>query len=392
MQLRSPSADDGDVEAADTFLKNEAVTNFAWQDINVQVKDGKAGGVKTILCNNSGSVSAGQFLALMGPSGSGKSTLLNALANRSRVPHTGDTIINGSKDLAGQISQFSSYVEQEDVHFGGLTVGENLAFTSQLASPKTSEAIRRNRNQDILRALGLVGQQDTLVSPLFHAGISGGQKRRLSLATALATGPKILFLDEPTSGLDSVASFQIVSFLSAIAKKNGLIIIASIHQPSGATFELFDLVMLISHGRTCYFGARDQVHSFFEPISPAPVFMNPAEYLLDLVNTDFGADSDHANRMDKIFCLWDVHSATNSPALLDGSGSGSTGGTSSSSLLGFNTRRQQRASFLTACWILLHRNFIKSYRDPLAYGTRLLITTGLSLVIGKLTFQQGIPF
>src|SRR5277367_6699567 len=94
----------------------------------------------------------------------------------------------------------------------------------------------------LLESFGLRGQKDTLIGTPIRSGISGGQKRRVSVASQLITAPKVLFLDEPTSGLDSLASCEVVSFIKKVAKENNLIVIMSIHQPSSKTFRLFDKV------------------------------------------------------------------------------------------------------------------------------------------------------
>jgi ABC-type multidrug transport system ATPase subunit len=74
----------------------------------------------------------------------------------------------------------------------------------------------------LINAFGLSGQRDTLIGTPLQKGVSGGQKRRVSVATQLITGPRILYLDEPTSGLDSTASFEVMSFIREIARQNGV--------------------------------------------------------------------------------------------------------------------------------------------------------------------------
>lgn len=93
--------------------------------------------------------------------------------------------------------------------------------------------------------------------------MSGGQKRRVSVASQLITSPKILFLDEPTSGLDSAASYEVMNFVRNIAKKHKVLVIASIHQPSTTTFELFDKLMLMSRGKVVYNGAVNELKDYF---------------------------------------------------------------------------------------------------------------------------------
>jgi ABC-type multidrug transport system ATPase subunit len=82
-----------------------------------------------------------------------------------------------------------------------------------------SKADRKARIESLLSAFGLQNQADTLIGTPIRKGVSGGQKRRVSVASQLMTSPKILFLDEPTSGLDSAASFEVMSFVRNIAKK-----------------------------------------------------------------------------------------------------------------------------------------------------------------------------
>jgi ABC-type multidrug transport system ATPase subunit len=85
----------------------------------------------------------------------------------------------------------------------------------------------------------------------------------VSVASQLITSPKILFLDEPTSGLDSAASYEVMKFVRDIAKKYKVLVVASIHQPSTTTFELFDKLMLLSRGQVCYNGPVRNVKNYF---------------------------------------------------------------------------------------------------------------------------------
>src|SRR5271155_4711423 len=81
---------------------------------------------------------------------------------------------------------------------------------------------RLRRIDGLLEAFGLRGQKDTLIGTPIRSGISGGQKRRVSVASQLITAPKLLFLDEPTSGLDSAASFEVISFIKEVARRNNV--------------------------------------------------------------------------------------------------------------------------------------------------------------------------
>ena len=149
-----------------------------------------------------------------------------------------------------------------------------------------------DRINTLLTSFGLQNQANTIIGIPIQKGLSGGQKRRVGVASALITCPQILFLDEPTSGLDSVASYEVISYLRKVAKRNSIIVIASIHQPSSSTFALFDTLLLLSAGKTCYYGPVDEVGPYFDAIGfPVPLQFNVAEFVLDLVNVDFTDDT-----------------------------------------------------------------------------------------------------
>lgn len=160
----------------------------------------------------------------MGPSGSGKTTLLNVLARRAAHKNTtGDSYVNNTKIDDTTFNQLASYVEQEDALIGSLNVWETLQFAADLALPRSvSKGQRKQRIQMLLNAFGIQNQATTLIGTPIRKGISGGQKRRVSVASQLMTCPKILFLDEPTSGLDSTASYEVISYVRELAKANNV--------------------------------------------------------------------------------------------------------------------------------------------------------------------------
>lgn len=207
-------------------LTNTNIRSFAWKGVTVTVKDRQSHQPKTILSDVNGIVKAGELLALMGPSGSGKSTLLNVLAHRAAnlgANIQANIYVNGTPADPRTFRRISAYVEQEDALVGSLTVRETLNFAARLSLPSTvSKTERIQRIEALITAFGLQGQSNTLIGTAIRKGISGGQKRRVSVAAQLITSPKLLFLDEPTSGLDSAASFEVISFVKDIAKKHNV--------------------------------------------------------------------------------------------------------------------------------------------------------------------------
>lgn len=145
---------------------------------------------------------------------------------------------------------------QDDILITTLTVKEIVYYSSELQLPSSmSKSEKRKRADDCIKEMGLQDSIDTRVGGWGVKGLSGGQKRRLSICVEILTQPKLLFLDEPTSGLDSAASFHVMSRIASNDRKNGRTIIASIHQPS---FGLFDNLCLLSAGKTVYFGPARQ--------------------------------------------------------------------------------------------------------------------------------------
>ena len=326
----------------------------------------------------------------MGPSGSGKTTLLNVLAHRHAAANASiqrSLYLNGTHCSTQKFRQISSYVEQEDALLGALTVKETLSFAAKLSlGNSVSKGERIRRIESLLVSFGLKGQENTLVGTPIRKGISGGQKRRLGVAGALITSPKILFLDEPTSGLDSTASFEVISFIRNVAKEHGLLVIASIHQPSTATFELFDKLLLLSQGRTAYNGPISEVRPYFESMGyPMPLYVNPAEFVIDLVNVDFH----DAHRVGDaglagLLTAWErtekstaVTSAEAYAPVDDETTSRSDNG-------------QHITNLFKVTFVLIHRSFIKSSRDVLTYGVRVAMYLGLAIMMGTVWLRLGL--
>ncbi|KAL9637135.1 MAG: hypothetical protein Q9164_002388 [Protoblastenia rupestris] len=357
-------------------LFNSTVKDFSWQGVTVTVKDRNTKEPKRLLENVSGNVKAGEILALMGPSGSGKTTLLNTLARReASSSNTAGTILTDGIHLSQPaFRNMTSYVEQEDALIGSLTVRETVDFSARLSSAQLpSKQQRLARVDDLLRAFGLTDQALTLIGTPLRKGISGGQKRRTSVAAQIITDPKILFLDEPTSGLDSVASYEIISHLRTVARRCNLLVVASIHQPSTTTFALFDKLLLLSQGKTCYFGSLSNVGIYFDSIGfRIPSQTNPAEHLLDITNNDFSQDRVQAQvQLDSIHASWLQQSPSRSSMI-------EAQNEKASSTL----HDHSRPNILIITLALIHRMFIKSYRDVVAYGIRIAMYIGLAIMMG----------
>ncbi|KAL3921045.1 MAG: hypothetical protein SGPRY_005037 [Prymnesium sp.] len=292
---------EGEARKGSSFGRLGATLDFT--DISYTVKTKK--GVKTLLRDCSASVPAGEVLALMGPSGAGKTTLLNVLTlTPSGGTAYGTITLNGNPFTLSVYKKYGASVAQQDTLWAYLTVKEHLLYTVKLMQPLMEGDKRAGLVEDVLNATGMEGVKDVKAGNQFFKGLSGGQKRRLSLGVALCKKPHVVFLDEPTSGLDAAAAASIMKLLKATALVTSVGIICTIHQPSSAVFERFDKVCFLTGGRMAYLGKASAVTAYFEKVGrPMPPNTNPADYMLDLINKDF---SDPAT-VDHVVEEWEKH-------------------------------------------------------------------------------------
>ncbi|KFK40221.1 hypothetical protein AALP_AA3G346400 [Arabis alpina] len=239
----------------------------------------------TILSGISGSVNPGEVLALMGPSGSGKTTLLSLLGGRVSQSSIGGSVTYNDKPYSKLLKSKIGFVTQDDVLFPHLTVKETLTYAARLCLPKTlTRQQKEQRALDVMQELGLERCQDTMIGGAFVRGVSGGERKRVSIGNEIIINPSLLFLDEPTSGLDSTTALKTIQMLHDIAKA-GKTVITTIHQPSSRLFHGFDKLILLGRGNLLYFGKSSEAMDYFSSIGCSPLIaMNPAEFLLDLAN------------------------------------------------------------------------------------------------------------
>ena len=160
-------------------------------------------GNRPILDNISGMVKPGQVMAIMGASGAGKSTFLDILARKSkRGTVSGTTLVNGREVADEMFKNVMGFVDQEDTLMSTLTVYETVLYSALLRLPREmSYAAKKFRTLETMNELGILGIKDSRIGDSGKRSISGGEKRRVSIACELVTSPSILFLDEPTSGM-----------------------------------------------------------------------------------------------------------------------------------------------------------------------------------------------
>ena len=238
----------------------------------------------TIVNDISGVIKSGSFTTILGPSGSGKTTFLNFLSNRLHylggLECTGEVYINGIPRTELDFNSVAGYVMQEEVLLEHLKVRETLDFIASFKLPKEKII---SRVDEIIDQLGLKNCEHSFIGGFLKKGISGGEKKRVSIAVELLGDPLILFLDEPTTGLDSYNAESLTELMRNLAK-SGVTIICTIHQPNSYIFALFKRVLILGATEVIYHGRAKKALTHFKKLGfDCPEFSNPAEFLLGLV-------------------------------------------------------------------------------------------------------------
>ncbi|KAI9478275.1 MAG: P-loop containing nucleoside triphosphate hydrolase protein [Benjaminiella poitrasii] len=268
-----------DEDSDDGLLTNSREVTLSFSDISYSVSS------KTILTDISGYVLPGQMLAVMGPSGAGKSSLLDILSRKhKRGVAAGKILMNGVIPTRRQFKRLTGFVDQDDSLMRTLTVRETLTYAALMRLPRTmSLRAKQKRVEDVIQELGLTKIADSKVGVAGQRGISGGEKRRVSIGKELVTSPSLLFLDEPTSGLDAYNAGVVMECLQKLAHDGKRTIIVTIHQPRSNIFKMFDSLMLLTNGQLAYFGPASSCSTYFKDLGfPVPTDYNIADYLIDL--------------------------------------------------------------------------------------------------------------
>ncbi|WP_347239690.1 ATP-binding cassette domain-containing protein [Streptomyces sp. L2] len=248
--------------AGDEFVKEASLTA---RRLTVRVKHGK--GHRTLLDKVSFTVPAKALIAVIGPSGSGKSTLLRALTGH-QLNARGE-VHYGSQNLHERFAalrQRMGIVPQYDVIHPQLTVRSALHYAARLRFPRdTGPAERERRIDEVLTELRLDRHAGQRINAL-----SGGQRKRVSVALELLTRPSFLFLDEPTSGLDPGTGRDVMQVLRGLADDGRTVLVVT---HSVAELELCDKVLVLAPGGSlAYFGPPAEALAFFGRTTWADVF------------------------------------------------------------------------------------------------------------------------
>ncbi|EDV97080.1 ATP-binding cassette sub-family G member 1 [Drosophila grimshawi] len=250
-----------DVEFQDVFYTVDQRANFF-----------RVTGQRQILRGVSGSFRNGQLSAIMGPSGAGKSSLLNAISGFRTTGVKGNFKVQ--RDNA-------CYITQDDRHQTLLTVEElmNLSYDLKLKQRHKKEELLTK----ILKNLNLDHRRNVTAEQL-----SGGERKRLSIALELVDNPNIFFLDEPTSGLDEVTAAQCIRLLREMAHE-GRTIVCTIHQPSATIYNYFDSIYVLAKGLCVYQGNPLATIPFLRLAQlDCPRHYSPSDYIIEVIDAEDG--------------------------------------------------------------------------------------------------------
>ncbi|OAL48993.1 multidrug resistance protein CDR2 [Pyrenochaeta sp. DS3sAY3a] len=232
--------------------------------------------LKTIIDNSSGNVKPGEMLLVLGNPGAGCTTLLNVLSNR-RLGYAeidgqvsfGSMSSDEAKAYRGQIIMNA----EEEVFFPTLSVGHTLDFATRLTVPNqlpsnigSAEEYARTYKEFLLKSLDIEHTHDTKVGDAFVRGVSGGERKRVSILECLATRGSVFAWDNSTRGLDASTALDWAKAMRVMTDTLGLTTIATLYQAGNAIFEQFDKVLILDQGKQIFYGPREEAVPFMENI------------------------------------------------------------------------------------------------------------------------------
>lgn len=280
-----------DTENAQT--KNSLL--MSWSGISCTYEAKRRGQVDaTTLHNSAGELRTGELTAIMGPSGSGKTTLMDILSGRKRIG-TVTGIIKMFGEIASSMNEASkllrdvtAYVPQDVAFLPMQTPEEAVLFVANLKHGRDGMSL--TEVHQILDDVGL-GESGLYKRPIGGAlaggmdvrGISGGEKKRLAVACALAMKPQLMMLDEITSGLDSENALATMELIKQVCISRDVSAAVIIHQPDGYVFETFNRLILLHHGECIFSNDVSRIKELYRRRFRAPMPSSMHEIPLDLL-------------------------------------------------------------------------------------------------------------
>jgi len=360
---------------------------LTFQEICYQVYDKSRKEDKLILKDVSGYAKPGEILAIMGPSGSGKTSLLNIIG--ARTVSTSGYLMKNGRPVTVQTKKDMGFVSQKDYLFPTLTVRETIRCYADLRLEESISASQKaQRVEDLLKLLQLEKVADSYIGDEISKGLSGGERKRVSIACQLVHSPNILLLDEPTSGLDASTAYQVVKILRDLASL-GHTVICTIHQPRESLFNMFDRLIMLSQGETFYFGSiKDTLEFFAAKGYHCPQYANPADFFIDVLTGTSVSEESNVRKSIRASEFYDNQQGLQIVRSVE---KGFT-----EALLESKAAEMQplddNVKFATGFWhqlvVLTSRSFKNELRNPLSSFVALSRTVFMSLLVGALYYRS----
>lgn len=331
-------------------------------------------GPKFILKNVNCEAKAGEITAIAGPSGAGKTTLLEILGGNIPLGKiSGQVLVNDYHMLEKTFPRISGYVTQEDALFPLLTVEETLMYSAllRLAGGRKEAEFRVRK---LMKDLGLEHVAASRVGDGSSCGISGGERRRVSIGVELVHDPAVIFIDEPTSGLDSVSALHVMSVLRRMVISQGKTVLLTIHQPGFRILELFDRLILLSNGVVMHNGSLNHLEERLNLANhQIPHHVNVLEFAIDVVDSLAMHTSETFNRLQYLQNNVEDHQIKQVPHL----------DKEDEKPVSYQNSRSKEVV------ILGQRFFKNTFRTKQLFATRVIQALVAGLILGSIFFKTG---